>query len=95
MKKFPAFAALAVASSTISIAASAGERTITLAVDHMACVVCAYNVKSSLENVPGVVKVRVALKKKIAVVIYDDAKADVTALTSATARVGFPSVLKN
>lgn len=95
MKRFPTFAALAVVSSTISIAASAGERTIILAVDNMACVICAYNVKSSLEGVPGVVKVRVALKKKTVVVVYDDAKADLAALASATARVGFPSTPKN
>jgi mercuric ion binding protein len=94
VKKLAAFAALAVASSAITSAASAGERTITLAVDNMICVVCAFNVKSALESVPGVVKVRVALKQKIAVVVYDDAKADLTALTSATARVGFPSAPK-
>jgi mercuric ion binding protein len=95
VKKLVAFAALAVASSAIPIAASAGERTITLAVDNMVCVVCALNVKSSLESVPGVVKVRVALKQKIAIVVYDDAKTDVTTLTSVTARVGFPSAPKN
>lgn len=41
-----------------------------MAVEKMACVVCAYNVKKSLEGVTGVVKVRVALKEKIAVVVY-------------------------
>lgn len=78
-----------------SIASSAEERTVTLAVDNMACVVCAYNVKRSLERVAGVMKVQVLLKEKTAVVVYDDAKADLNELIGATARAGFPSVPKN
>jgi mercuric ion binding protein len=35
------------------------------------------------------------LKEKTAVVVYDDAKADLNALTAATARAGFPSAPKN
>jgi periplasmic mercuric ion binding protein len=89
------FVALSVALFTTSIAASAGEQTITLAVQNMACVVCAYNVKKSLESVSGVLKVRVALKEKIAVIVYDDAKADVQALIGATARAGFSSAPKS
>lgn len=94
MKKLATFAVLAIASSTISVAASASERTITLAVENMACVVCAFNVKKSLEGVPGVANVRVLLKERIAVVVYDDAEADVSTLTDATARVGFVSTPK-
>lgn len=95
MKKLTTSAALALTLFTNSIAVSAGERTITLAVDNMVCVVCAYNVKKSLEGVAGVVNVRVSLKEKIAVVVYDDAKADLNALISATARAGFPSAPKS
>lgn len=95
MKKLTTFATLAIALSTTSIAASAAERTIILTVDNMVCVVCAFNVKKSLESVSGVVKVRVVLKEKIAVVVYDDTKADLNALTSATARAGFPSAPKS
>jgi mercuric ion binding protein len=87
--------ALAVSSSISSIAASAAERTITLAVENMICAACAFNVKRSLESVAGVAKVHVSLKQKIAVVVYDDAKADLNALMGATARAGFPSAPKN
>ena len=95
VKALIASAVSAIALFAASVAAPADERTISLSVDNMVCVVCAYNVKKSLEGVSGVVKVRVALKEKIAVVVYDDAKADLNALVSATARVGFPSTPKN
>ena len=88
-------AAVALVLFTGSIAASAEERTITLAVNNMVCVVCAFNVKRALERVAGVVKVDVSLREKIAVIVYDDAKADLNALTDATARAGFPSTPKN
>ena len=88
-------AAVALALFTPPIGASADERTVTLAVENMACVVCAFNVRNSLEGVAGVVKVHVSLKEKTAVVVYDDAKADLNALIGATARAGFPSVPKN
>lgn len=95
MKKLTTSIALVLTLFTTSITAYAGERTISLAVDNMACVVCAFNVKKSLEGVAGVVKVHVSLKEKIAVVVYDDAKADLNSLIGATARVGFPSALRN
>ncbi len=94
MKKLTTSATLAFALFATSMAASAGERTITLAVEKMVCVVCAFNVKKSLEDVAGVIKVDVLLKEKIAVVVYDDAKADLNALISATTRAGFPSAPK-
>ena len=51
-------------------------------------------VKKSLERVPGVANVMVCFKDKTAVVIYDDSKADVTALTAATTNAGYPSAPK-
>lgn len=78
-------------SSTIAVA---DERKITLAVDGMVCVVCASNVKMSLERIPGVVNVQVSLNNKTAVVVYDDTRTDVQALIGATARAGFPSTPK-
>ena len=94
VKKLTTSATLALALFTTSIAAFGGERTITLVVDNMVCVVCAFNVKKSLEGVAGVVKVHVSLKEKTAVIVYDDAKADLNALIGATARAGFPSAPK-
>ena len=75
-------------------AAQAGERTITLAVQNMYCDACPFIVRNSLDAVPGVEKAVVSFKDKTAFVTYDDAKADVKALTSATANAGYPSAPK-
>ncbi len=93
MSKFLARAAFAfgiIASS----AAMAADRTITLAVNNMDCAACPSIVKGSLEAVPGVAKVTVTYKDKTATVIYDDARADVSQLTSATTKAGYPSAPK-
>ena len=71
--------------------ASAAERTVTLTVDNMYCEACPYMVKKTLERVSGVSKVNVSFKDKTAVVVFDDKKARVEDLTSATAKAGFPS----
>src|SRR6266853_1980046 len=76
-------------------AVMAADRTITLAVSNMYCAACPSIVKGSLEAVPGVAKVAVSYKDKTATVIYDDAKADVNQLTSATTKAGYPSAPKS
>jgi periplasmic mercuric ion binding protein len=86
-----AFALCIVTSSS----AMAGDRTITLAVKNMDCAACPSIVKGSLEAVPGVARVAVSFKDKTATVIYDDAKADVNQLTTATTRAGYPSSPKS
>ena len=90
---------LAVTALTLGIIASssvvAAEKTLTLAVKNMECVACPSIVKGSLEAVPGVAKVSVSLQDKTATVIYDDAKADVNQLTSATIKAGYPSAPKS
>jgi len=75
-------------------AASAAERTVTLAVKNMYCATCPYTVRKSLEAVPGVTKVMVSYPDKTAVVTYDDAKTELKALTSATTNAGYPSAPK-
>ncbi|MDI1266040.1 MAG: cation transporter [bacterium] len=86
---------LAVAAVAVGIVASssamAAEKTLTLAVKNMDCAACPSIVKGSLEAVPGVSRVAVSFKDKTATVIYDDAKADVNQLTSATIKAGYPS----
>ena len=74
--------------------AFAAEKTITLKVDGMTCASCPYMVRKSLTKVDGVKAVAVSLQTKLAVVTYDDAKANVEALTSATFEAGFPSQVK-
>ena len=94
MKKLLAHAAFAVGIIT-SPSAMAADRTITLTVNNMDCAACPSIVKGSLEAVPGVAEVAVSFKDKTATVIYDDAKANVNQLTSATTKAGYPSVPKS
>ena len=94
MNKLLAHAAFAV-SIIVSSAAMAADKTITLAVNNMDCAACPSIVKGSLEAVPGVAKVAVSYKDKTATVIYDDAKANVSQLTSATTKAGYPSAPKS
>jgi mercuric ion binding protein len=86
-----AFALSLFASST----AFGAERTVTLAVKNLYCAACPHIVKASLEAVAGVTTVTVSYKNKTAVVTYDDGKADVTALTTATTNAGYPSALQS
>lgn len=90
---------LAIAALTAGILASssvmAADKTLTLTVKNMDCAACPSIVKGSLEAVPGVAKVAVSYKDKTATVIYDDAKAGVDQLTSATTRAGYPSAPRN
>lgn len=90
MKKLLACAAFAIG-IIASPAAMATDKTITLAVSNMDCAACPSIVKGSLEAVPGVAKVAVSYKDKTATVNYDDAKADVNQLPSATTKAGYPS----
>ena len=95
MKNHLSLAAIALVWFVSSNAAFASERRVTLVVDNMYCEACPYMVKKVLEHVSGVAKVTVSFKEKTAVVIFDDAKADVKDLTSAATAAGFPSALKS
>ena len=90
MKKPLGAAAIAVA-ILINGYALAAQRSVTLAVDGMTCASCPYIVKQTLAGIPGVSDVTVSFKKKTALVVFDDSKANVAALTTATTNVGFPS----
>jgi mercuric ion binding protein len=87
-------AALFGISLLVSPTAYAAEKTITLAVPRMYCAACPITVKSSLEAVPGVVKVVVSLADKTAVVMFDDTKTAPPALMTATTNAGYPSAIK-
>ncbi len=73
-----------------SLPALSAEQTVTLSVD-MWCPSCPYIIKRTLARVPGVLVVKVSYDDQVAIVRFDDDETDVTALTQATARVGFPS----
>jgi len=76
-------------------AAMAEQRTVTLVVDNMYCEACPYMVKKTIEKVSGVSKVTVSFKEKTAVVVFDDALAEIKDLTNATTSAGFPSTPKS
>lgn len=82
---------IAVILGLVISSALAASKTVTLAVDNMYCSACPYIVKQSLLAVPGVDTVVVSLDKKTAAVTFDDAKANVDALTAATKKAGYPS----
>jgi mercuric ion binding protein len=81
---------LATLTLVLSILSSAAEKTLTLAVQNMYCDACPLIVRKSLEAVPSVAKAVVSFKDKTAVVTYDDSKANVRALTTATTKAGHP-----
>ena len=93
MNRFVAHAAFAAV--VASPAAMAADRTITLSVKNMDCAACPSIVKASLQAVPGVASVVVSYKDKTATITYDDAKADVNQLVSATTKGGYPSAPKS
>ena len=78
----------------LSNAAFAADRTVTLAVQNMFCAACPFTVKSSLQSVPGVKTVLVSFENKTAIVVFDDARTNVQALTKATTDAGYPSAPK-
>jgi len=85
----PAIAIAAVLS--VAGPAMAAEKTVTLAVDNMYCSACPHTVKQSLAKVAGVGEVAVSYEKKTAIIIYDDQKTTLAALTAATTQAGYPS----
>jgi mercuric ion binding protein len=94
MTKFPTSLALGLLIVSSSDA-MAEQRTVTLAVDNMYCEACPYMVKKTIEKVSGVSKITISFKEKTAVVVFDDARAEVKDLTNATTSVGFPSTPKS
>lgn len=84
----------AVMAFALASPAWAGPKTVILVVSNMTCVACPVTVKMALTQVKGVSKATVDFKKKEAVVTFDDAKTNVTALTKATTEAGYPSAVK-
>ena len=76
-------------------AALSNPKTVTLGVAGMNCAACPITIKKALQKVEGVEKVAVTFEPKEAVVTFDDAKTTVGKLTEATAKAGYPSVLKD
>ena len=75
-------------------AAVAGERTVTFAVDNMACASCPYIVKKSMAAVRGVANVTVSFEAKTATVTFDDVQTTPEAIAAASSNAGYPAHLK-
>jgi len=71
-----------------------GIQTVTLDVQNMTCAVCPITVRKALERVPGVSDAKVDFDKKTAAVSFDPDKANLAALTKATADAGYPSSVR-
>lgn len=91
MKKHLWLALMIAGATTVAFAA---EKNVTLDVRGMTCATCPITVKKALSRVKGVSRVDVDYDKRQAVVIFDDAKTNVGALTRATADAGYPSTVK-
>lgn len=85
---------VAIALAAVVAPAWAATQTVTLSVPGMTCSACPITVKKALSKVDGVSQVHVTFEKREAVVIFDDAKANVETLTRATTNAGYPSTLK-
>lgn len=88
-----ASAGMAILIASASLAANAAQKKVTLAIPTMDCPVCPLTVKRALFKVPGVSQVEVSFENRRAVVIFDDAKANVSALTESTKNAGYPSTI--
>lgn len=82
---------LAAATTFVSAMALAGERTVNLQLENFSCPSCAFIVKHTLTDIPGVAACEVSYRERQARVTFDDEKTSVAALTAATSEIGFPS----
>lgn len=92
MKRLLGFPMLTLA-LIVSVPVIAATKTVTLSVPGMNCAACPIKVKKALGKVPGVAKTDVNLDKRQATVTFDDARANVEALTRATQDAGYPSTV--
>ncbi|PKM33758.1 MAG: mercuric transport protein periplasmic component [Gammaproteobacteria bacterium HGW-Gammaproteobacteria-12] len=91
MKKLLASFALA---TLVATPAWAAMQTVTLAVPGMTCAACPFTVKKALTKVDGVTKAEVSYENREAIVIFDDTKTSVEALSKASENAGYPASLK-
>ena len=74
-------------------ATATAQKQTTFAIENMTCATCPITVKKALTKVSGVSKIDVNLDRREARVTFDDAKANVEALTRATKDAGYPSTV--
>ena len=86
--------ALATASLVSISSAFAAIKTVTLDVPGMTCSTCPITVKKALMKIDGVQQIATNVKKREAVVTFDDTKTSFSKLAAATANAGYPVTLK-
>jgi mercuric ion binding protein len=94
MKKLLFSLCIAAALALADTAVLAAPVTVTLDVPGMTCPLCPITVRKALERVDGVLNVKVSFDRKEAVVIFDDARTTIQALTRSTADAGYVSTVK-
>lgn len=72
---------------------AAETRTVTLDIPKMDCPLCPITVEAALHKVDGVDKVDVDLETRSATVTFDDTRARIEDLTTATTDSGYPSTV--
>ncbi len=87
--------AIAVLSGGSLYAAPNGEETVSFTVEKMTCATCPIAVRKAMERVEGVKEVKVDFDSKTAVVTYDAAMTDATAIGAASTDVGFPATVRD
>lgn len=87
-------AILAIMLAYAAAAISQEAKVATLYAEKIFCDACAAVITKALRNVPGVSKVDVDVEKKEVLVRFDATKASVDDLTAATAKKGFPSIVR-
>ncbi len=87
--------AIAVLAGGSLYAAPNGEETVSFTVEKMTCATCPIAVRKAMERVEGVKEVKVDFDSKTAVVTYDAATTDATAIGAASTDVGFPATVRD
>lgn len=77
------------AASSATVDRTVATRTVAVPVNGMICQICAGSVKSALKRGDGVQDAEISLKKRNAVIHYDERKVSVERLTRATHDAGF------
>lgn len=87
-----AFAAVLLVLASLAIAQE--SKVATLHASKIYCDACAAVITKALRGVPGVGKIDVDVDRKEVIVHFDPARASPADLTAATAKKGFPSLVR-
>ncbi|HGI8166018.1 TPA: mercury resistance system periplasmic binding protein MerP [Legionella pneumophila] len=66
-------------------------KTVILSIPGMTCPVCPITIKKTLQHITGVNKVSIDFETKMATVVFNPNKVQISDLTTATNNAGYPS----